>query len=165
MKRDKYSSVRCHVEKPIRHVIPDTGEHGSSLAWVAIFLAAVVLPLMALVIDGSRLYYVRGRLQTATDAACEDAAWSGADYRIFRDTGQTRFVPDMAAVISQAQGTFNATLGDRSRVNFTASTSITPDFARVLVRCNASASVPLAVMPGSAVKIHAQSVSAVRFTR
>jgi Flp pilus assembly protein TadG len=155
----------CYVAGAIKGLTRDTGERGSSLAWVAIFLAAVVVPLLALVIDGSRMFYVRGRLQTAIDAACEDAAWSGADYRAFRDSGQTRFVPDMAPVIGQAQRTFSNTLGDRSSVNFTASAAIVPDFARVLVHCNASASVPLAVMLGAPVNIRAQAVSAVRFTR
>ena len=163
--RVRYSGVKCHVRQWFFHVTPDTRERGSSLAWVAIFLAAVVIPLLALVIDGSRLFYVRGRLQTAIDAACEDAAWSGADYRVFRDSGQTRFVPDMAPVIGQAQRTFSSSLGDRSSVNFSASAAIVPDFARVLVRCNAAASVPLAVMLGAAVNIRAQAVSAVRFTR
>ncbi len=53
------------------------------MAWTAVFLAFVVIPLMALVADGARMFYVRGRLQTATDAACEDAAWSAADRRVF----------------------------------------------------------------------------------
>jgi hypothetical protein len=163
--RAKCSSVRCQVGKPRIHVTHGIGERGSSLAWVAIFLTVVVIPLLALVIDGSRLFYVRGRLQTATDAACEDAAWSGADYRVFRDTGQTRFVPEMAPVIGRAQRIFSSTLGDRSSVNFTASASIVPDFVRVLVRCNASASVPLSVMLGAPVNIRTQAVSAVRFTR
>ena len=49
-------------------------EQGSSMAWTAVFLITVLSPLMLLVIDGARLLYIRGRLQTATDAACEDAA-------------------------------------------------------------------------------------------
>jgi len=140
-------------------------ERGSSTAWTAIFLAFVLVPMLALVIDGSRLFYVRGRLQTATDAACEDAAWSGADYRTFRSTGQSRFVPNMGAVIGQAQNTFSNTLGDRSRLNFSAGVSIAPDFARMTVFCTANASVPLAVMLGSTVNIRAQAVSAARFNR
>jgi uncharacterized membrane protein len=60
------------------------------MAWTAIFLATVLLLLMLFVIDGSRLLYVRGRLQTATDAACEDAAWAAGDRPNYMDTGQTR---------------------------------------------------------------------------
>ena len=140
-------------------------EIGSSLAWSAIFLAFVLLPLMALVVDGSRLFYVRGRLQTALDAACEDAAWSGADYNAFRQTGQTRFRPDMGPVITQAQTTFYSTLGDRAQINFGASASLVPDFARVQVVCAAQASVPLAVMLGNTVTIPARAVAAIRFNR
>jgi len=65
-------------------------EQGSSMAWTAIFLAAVLMPLMLFVIDGSRLFYVRGRLQTAADAACEDAAWAAGDRPNYIDTGETR---------------------------------------------------------------------------
>ena len=54
-------------------------EQGSSLAWAAAFLTTVFLPLMLLVVDGARLLYVRGRLQTATDASCEAAAWTAGD--------------------------------------------------------------------------------------
>jgi Flp pilus assembly protein TadG len=140
-------------------------ERGSSLAWTAILLAAVVLPLMSLVIDGSRLFYVRGRLQTAVDAACEDAAWSGADYRAFRDTGATKFIPNLGGVLAQARDTFDNTIGDRSRVNFTASVSIVPDHAHVSMRCSAAATVPLTVAPGAPVNIRTQAVSAIRFNR
>lgn len=140
-------------------------ERGSSLAWTAIILAAVVLPLMSLVIDGSRLFSVRGRLQTAVDAACEDAAWSGADYRTFRDTGATKFIPNLGGVLAQARGTFDNTLGDRSRVNFTASVSIVPDHAHVSMRCSAAATVPLTVALGAPVNIRTQAVSAIRFNR
>src|SRR5512133_1253329 len=110
---------------------PRHAQRGSSSAWTAIFLAFVMLPMLTLVIDGSRLFYVRGRLQTAADAACEDAAWSGADYRAFRDTGATQFVPNLGGVLAQAHGTFDNTLGDRSRVNFTAAVSIVPDLTHV----------------------------------
>lgn len=139
-------------------------ERGSSMAWTAIFLAFVLLPLMALVVDGSRLFYVRGRLQTALDAACEDAAWSGADYAAFRQTGEARLLSNMGPVIARAQGIFQITLGDSGRVNFTASAAILPDFANAQVHCTAQASVPLSVLLGSPVSIPAQSVSAVRFT-
>ena len=60
-------------------------EAGQSMAWAAVFLAFVLVPLLTLVVDGGRLFYVRLRLQTAVDAACEDAAWSAADRRAFRD--------------------------------------------------------------------------------
>jgi hypothetical protein len=160
-------SARCQAHKVVRLLLPTVekrnSERGSSTAWMALFLAMVILPLMSLVIDGSRLFYVRGRLQTATDAACQDAAWSGADYRAFRDTGVARFLPGLGGVLAQARGTFDNTLGDRSRVNYTAAISITPDHANLMMRCSAGAVVPLLVGLGSPVNIHAQTISAVRF--
>ena len=128
-------------------------------------LAAVVLPLMALVIDGTRLFYVRGRLQTAVDAACEDAAWSGADYRAFRESGVTQFLPNLSEVLAQARGTFENTLGDRSRVNFTAAVTIVPDRPQVVMRCSAASSVPLFIAAGAPLSISTQAVSAIRFNR
>ena len=142
-----------------------SAERGSSLAWTALLLAGVVLPLLTLVIDGTRLFYVRGRLQTALDAACEDAAWSGADHRAFRESGVTRFIPEMGPVLAQAQATFAQTLGERGRVNFSAAATLQPVAANATVRCSAAASVPLALLAGRSVTIPAQTVSAIRFTR
>ena len=65
-------------------------EGGSSLAWTAVFLITVLLPLMLLIVDGARLLYIRGRLQTAADAACEAAAWEAGDRPEYINTGQTR---------------------------------------------------------------------------
>ena len=48
------------------------------------FLAFVLVPMLALVIDGSRLFYVRGRLQTAAvPARCapELVAWRDSLHR------------------------------------------------------------------------------------
>ena len=53
------------------HRIPKSKTKGwflSSMAWTAVVLAVVVVPLLTLVVDGARLFYVRGRLQTAVDA-------------------------------------------------------------------------------------------------
>ena len=140
-------------------------QRGSSLAWTALLLAGVLLPLLTLVLDGTRLFYVRGRLQTALDAACEDAAWSGADQRAFRESGVTRFIPEMGPVLAQAQATFAQTLGERGRVNFSAAATLQPVAANATVRCSAAASVPLALLAGRSVTIPAQTVSAIRFTR
>jgi len=49
-------------------------ERGSALAWTAMVLAVLVLPLTLLLIDGARLLYADIRLQDATDAACEALA-------------------------------------------------------------------------------------------
>ena len=140
-------------------------ERGSSLAWNAIFLAAVLLPLMALVIDGARLFYVRGKVQTALDAACEDAAWSGANYRAFRDEGHTQFLKNMAPVIAQARDSFYTTIGERKQVNFNAYVYIFPDPAAAAVRCYADASVPLAMYLGEVLSMRVETDAAIRFGR
>ena len=142
-------------------------ERGSSMAWTAIFLAFVLLPLMALVVDGSRLFYVRGRLQTALDAACEDAAWSAADRREYRDAGVTTFQTSTGA-LAAAQATFSQTLGDRTAKNYAASVSIRPDYTDARMQCQAYAQVPLVTAGGllwSPVTIPAESIAKIRFTR
>jgi len=153
--------VRCAVSRATQ------AERGSSMAWAAIFLAFVVVPLLALVADGARMFYMRGRLQTATDAACEDAAWSAADRRAFRDSGITTLEND-ASVIAQAQNTFTQTLSDQAAKQFSASTVISLDYGSGRVSCYAIASVPLITTLGlaySPVTIEAYSVSAIRFTQ
>jgi hypothetical protein len=141
-------------------------EHGSALAWTAIFLAFVVLPFLALIADGARLFYVRSRLQTATDAACEDAAWSAADLRTFRDTGTVTFEDDWYT-LALAQNTFSQSLGEQAVQQFSASVVISLDVTNALASCSAVASVPLMTTLGlafSPVSIEALSVSAIRFT-
>lgn len=143
------------------------GRSFSSMAWTAVVLAVVVVPLLTLVVDGARLFYVRGRLQTAVDAACEDAAWSAADRRAYRDGGVTTFNKNGGA-LGSAVTTFNQTLGDQVAKHFMASVSIQPIFNQARMECQAKASVPLVTAGGlfwSPVSIQAQSASIIRFTR
>lgn len=46
-------------------------ESGQAMAFMAVIVAALVLPLMSLAIDASHAMVVRSRLQTAADAACQ----------------------------------------------------------------------------------------------
>lgn len=138
----------------------------SSLAWGAVVLTLVVGPLLALIVDGARLFYVRGRLQTAIDAACEDAAWSAADRRAYRDTGATTFESN-ASIFHAALATFKKTLGDQASKQFYASATITPDYDQARMQCRASADVPLLTAGGllfSPAHIRAESISLIRFT-
>ena len=140
-------------------------EQGSSMAWTAIFLTAVLMPLMLFVIDGSRLLYVRGRLQTATDAACEDAAWAAGDRPNYIDTGQTR-LGDSWYVIEVAQDTFVRTLDESTRMAFTPLLSVTLDYANNQILCSAIARVPVifnAVGVAPQVDVSANTITAVRF--
>jgi hypothetical protein len=140
-------------------------EIGSSLAWAAFFLATLILPLMLLVVDGSRLLDIRGRLQTATDAACEDAAWLVGDRAEYLASGQSLF-GDLQVAYVQAQHTFTATLGERNRMVFSAAFSLTFDESNNQVLCSAEANVPIlfdALGNAPAVSIPARAVAATRF--
>jgi uncharacterized membrane protein len=140
-------------------------ERGSSLAWTAVFLTSLLLPLMLLGVDGARLFYVRGRLQTATDAACEDAAWLAGDRRKYLESGLSQF-GDLQNALGQAQSTFTSTLNERDRMAFSAALSITLNDPFDLVLCTAMASVPV-LFTGSGralmVSVPASAVSAIRF--
>ena len=140
-------------------------ERGSSLTWTAIFLLTVLVPLMLLVSDGSRLLYIRGRLQTATDAACEDAAWLVGDRHRFLTGGETNF-SDPWSVFERAQSTFASSLGERSRMAFSAGLNIIFDEAGSQVLCTARATVPVLLAVGDMspqVDIPAVTSAAIRF--
>ena len=140
-------------------------EHGSSMAWTAVFLVTVLMPLMLLIVDGSRLLYIRGRLQTASDAACEAAAWFAGDRSYYQDTGRTR-IENEGKAIAIAQNTFTSTLLERNRMSFSAQLSVDIDHSGNNIQCRAVALVPVLFSTGGAapqVDIPAESLSTIRF--
>ena len=140
-------------------------ERGSSMAWTAVFLITVLLPLMLLVVDGSRLLFIRGRLQTATDAACEGAAWAAGDRPIYQDTGSTQFGNEGHAA-EVAQNTFTSTLKEGERMAYSSQLSITFDHSSNLVLCSSVALVPVlfsAVGVAPQVEIPSMASAAIRF--
>lgn len=142
---------------------PSAREAGSSLAWTAIFFAAVLVPLMIFVVDGARILRVRSRLQTAVDAACEDAAWSAADVDHYRETGETRFKQNWY-IFSIAHTTFQNVLNDQGISQYYPALRVFPDNTHALVACDAQAHVPLLIGSGAA-SIETESVSQIRFSR
>jgi uncharacterized membrane protein len=76
-------------------------ESGQSLVLMAMVIAFVIVPLMALVIEVGRWIYVRGTLQHAADAAATAAsqAW---DLQTFETTGVVRFDAVQAGYAAQA---------------------------------------------------------------
>lgn len=60
-----------------------------NMAWTAVILVAVLLPLMSLTIDVPRYFVLRSRLQSATDAAALAAARC-VDRPYYSETGMTR---------------------------------------------------------------------------
>ena len=133
------------------------------MAWAAILFAAVLVPLMIFVIDGSRVLRIRSRLQTAVDAACEDAAWSAADLEYYRETGETRFKSGWH-MWSVAHTTFQNVLNDQGITQYYPALRVFPDLGQLLVSCDTQATVPL-IIGGGAASIEASSVSQIRFSR
>jgi hypothetical protein len=140
-------------------------ESGSSLAWTAIFLITVLLPLMQLISDGSRLLYIRSRLQAASDAACEDAAWLVGDRLGYLMSGETGF-SDPRSAFTRAQGTFTSSLGEANRMAFSAGLEIVFDEAGSQVLCAARATVPVLFAVGGVapqVEVLSNASAAIRF--
>lgn len=112
-------------------------ERGDVMAWFAMLILLVGVPLASLSIDITRLMYVRTHLQAASDAACQAAA-DALDVRAFRDSGTARIEPGLAR--SQASQVFSATVADAGRVQFSPSLSLSL-LSPLVVRCSATASV------------------------
>jgi hypothetical protein len=138
-------------------------EQGQSMAWTAVLFAFVLVPLLIFVVDGTRLFRVRSHLQTAVDAACEDAAWSAADRKQFRENGTTTYENNWHTW-SVAHTTFQNILVDQSVMQYYPTMRVFPDFSNALMSCDAQAGVPLLIR-GGAVNISVSSVSQIRYRR
>lgn len=136
-------------------------DRGSSLAWTAVLLSAVLVPLLMLVGDGARLLYVRTRLSTAADAACENAAWSTANRLGWQWNGDTNFLQNQ--LFSQAYSTFYQMLSDSEQVRFSPTLSMSLDSTHDVVICFAQARVPLIVGSGERI-VEVRSMAKMRFT-
>lgn len=138
-------------------------ERGQSLVLTTLIFAFVVIPLFILVIDGTRLWRIRNRLQTATDAACEDAAISAVDIQRFQQTGNATFQSGYH-IWHIAQTTFRDTLSEQAQMNYSAGIQLFPDYAVPNISCTSSALVPLMIWPGS-VSLSTEAISEIRFIR
>lgn len=141
-------------------------ESGQSLAMVAAFLLFVGLPLLALIIDGTRLYRARSLLQVATDAACQAGAVSGPDFESYKQSGKTVIAADMKKVKTNVIQTFSGTFspgGSRALQIKAAHINIHPDYANNRLRCTSDAYVPLIMLPRT-VMVTTSSTSTIRFS-
>lgn len=150
-----------------------TRQQGSSLAWTAAFLAMLLVPLMILIGDGARLYYVRGRLTSAAEAECEYAAqWklSRPAWQRYKTLDWDRpeglvscdgpYCPKPTPPpTSYTPQVFYSVLAERNKVPFTASISVS--FGSERVSCAATARVPLTF--GGNATIQTTAVSRVRY--
>lgn len=139
-------------------------ERGSSLAWAAVFFGVVVMPLMLLVGDGARLYYVRSRLAQATDAACEDVSWSISDRVTWQRIRDDRYLQNWY-LVGMAQNTFYQMLEEKSAVKYYPSLSLRLDWENGRAECRAQARVPLSLFARQEITVRAAAASRMRFAR
>lgn len=134
----------------------DRIETGYSMAWYAALLAFVLVPLMSLAVDITRLLFVRTDLQTSVDAACEAAALA-ADTAAFQQTGIERIDPGLAA--AYAAQAFRASAAEAGLVQYAPSLASVAVFAPTEVACTgAAAVVPLIpYSPELSVRVFAQA--------
>lgn len=137
-------------------------ERGSSLAWAAVFMAVVVLPLMLLVGDGTRLYYVRSRIAQAADAACTDVSWSVGDRMTWQRLRDDRYLANWY-LVGRAQNTFYQMLAEKRTVKYVPSLSLTLDWDNARVECRAQARVRLNMIPNQEVTVRSTAYAKMRF--
>jgi uncharacterized membrane protein len=119
----------------------DRSQRGYSTAWYAALLAFVLVPLMSLVVDITRLLFARTDLQTSVDAACEAAALA-VDTAAFNRTGVQRIEPGLAA--SYASQAFYASAAEAGIVQYKPALTTVAVFAPTEAACTAEAElVPL----------------------
>lgn len=73
---------------------------GYSMAWWAVFMAVLFMPLAGVAIEVPRYYLFRSHLQRTADAVAETAAYFGFDAVGFINSGNTRIDPHMAYQIA-----------------------------------------------------------------
>lgn len=137
-------------------------ERGSSLAWAAVFLAVVVLPLMLLVGDGARLYYVRTRIAQAADAACADVSWSVGDRLTWQRLRDDRYAANWY-LVGRAQNTFYQMLAEQNTVRYVPSLALTLDWDNARAECRAQARVRLNLLLNQEVTVRAAAYARMRF--
>ena len=132
-------------------------EDGYSIAWYAALFAFVLLPLMSLAIDVSRLLFVRTDLQTSVDAACEAAALA-ADAPYFNRTGEQRIEPGRAA--QYAAQAFYTSATEAGLVGYQPRLTTVSVVQPTQVVCVAEANVApfILLVPDLRVEVAAQSV-------
>jgi len=140
-------------------------ESGQSLLWTTFVFMFVLVPLLVLVVDGIQFWRIRNQLQTATDAACEEAAYIGADRRAYRDSGAVRF-GNTSQAKTDATKTFYTTLHNTDAFQYSPSIQIGFDSGVPSAKCSATASVqPLISALAPSISILTESESEIRFSR
>ena len=135
-------------------------ENGYSMGWYAVVFAFVLLPLMSLTVDITRLLYVRNDLQTSVDAACE-AAGLAADSAYFNRTGEQRIHLGLAA--SFALQAFRASVIEAGLMDYSPSLTSVSALSPTEVGCVARASVQPFIRVTPALNVEVRTQSKMRF--
>jgi len=138
------------------------GTSGQTMAYMAAFLAFVVVPLMVLSVDIVRAFYVRTHLQAAADAACEAAA-QALDVPYFRAAGQGRINLALGAVWGQRE--FSAAVEDRGLRRYNPALGGMRLLSPTVAACTASASLDLLIPASPPLTVRVSSVSEMRTGR
>ena len=148
-----------------RGVYGKRSEAGQSLLWMTFVFMFVLVPLLILVVDGIQFWRIRNQLQTATDAACEEAAYVAADRRAYRDSGVVRFA-NTGQAKAEAAKTFHVTLHNTDAFRYSPSIQIGFENGVPSAVCSATASVqPMISALAPSISIQAASESEIRFSR
>ena len=141
-----------------------TRESGQALIWTAVVFLFLLVPLLVLVVDGLQFWRIRNQLQVAADAACEEAAYVGADRRAYRENGVQQF-GDTGTARTDAISTFYATLFNADALQYGPTFSIAFDNGVPGAICNARADVaPMISAFASAITIAVEAESEIRFS-
>ncbi len=133
-------------------------QKGHAMAFYAVFIATVTMPLLVLTVDLVRLLAVRTRLQTAADAACQSASVA-VNAPIFWGSGQVVLEP--AQAVANATREFYATARDTGLLGYHPSLQV--GFAGPSsVVCQASATLDTLVPGAPSLQVEVLAVSATR---
>ena len=98
-------------------------EHGYAMAFWAIFLGTVMVPLMVLAWDVGRLFYARGEIQKAADAAALAAA---------REVDVPHYMLTGEVLLHQGAVGFASRYAEQN-TNYLPGTGISPRITRIVV--------------------------------
>ena len=133
---------------------------GYVLAYTAILIGTIAIPMLILSVEIGRALYVEVQLQAAVDAACEAAA-QAVDVPFFINNGVLQIEPGTAA--ANAQREFDATVIYHGISSYNPSLGISL-LTATLVQCSSSATMTW-LLPGiPALALHANTLSIEKVT-
>ena len=133
---------------------------GYVLAYTAILIGTVAIPMLILSVEIGRALYVGVHLQAAVDAACEAAA-QAVDVPFFINNGVLQIEPGTAA--ANAQREFDATVIYHNIISYNPSLGISL-LTSTLVQCSSSATMQWLLPFIPALTLHANALSQAKVT-